>query len=291
MNSTHSTHSIHILTATALAALLVGCASVPGPNAALDRARASYHQLETDPKANEYAAPEMTQARDALTSAEASRTRGDTLRSVDHYAYLAQQRVAIAREATSARTWDQAAADAKAAGVGSKAARDVATAQRATQDKGMELAVVSAGAQQDKARADELAAQLKVLGSKQTDRGDVLTLGDVLFDSNRAALSPGGARTLNKLADFMKLHPNRMATIEGFTDSRGTETGNFELSTRRAEALRTALIDQGVTAQRLVTRGYGEAYPVASNDTAAGRQMNRRVEVVLSNEDGVTKAR
>lgn len=285
-------HAIHpILTVSALAAVLMGCSTVPAPNAALDRARASYQQLETDPKANEFAAPEMTLARDALTSAEASRTRGETLRSVDHHAYLAQQRVAIAREAISARTWDKAAADAKAAGVDSKAARDVATARQATQDKGMELAAATANAQQDKARADALALQLKELGSKPTDRGDVLTLGDVLFDSNRAALSPGGARTLNKLADFMRQHPKRTAMIEGFTDSRGTETGNFELSTRRAEALRTALIDQGITAQRLMTRGYGEAYPVATNDTSAGRQMNRRVEVILSNEDGVAKAR
>jgi len=285
-------HTIHpLLTATAFAAVLMGCSTVPAPNAALDRARASYQQLETDPKANEFAAPEMTQARDALASAEASRTRGDTLRSVDHYAYLAQQRVAIAREATSARTWDKAAADSKAAGVNNKAASDVAKAQQATQDKGMELAAANANAQQDKARADALALQLKELGSKPTDRGDVLTLGDVLFDSNRAALSAGGARTLNKLADFMRQHPKRTAMIEGFTDSRGTETANFELSTRRAEALRTALVDQGIAVQRLTTRGFGEAYPVATNDTEAGRQMNRRVEVVLSNEDGVVKAR
>jgi len=284
-----NTHSI--FTVTALAAALVGCGTVPQPNAALDRAHASYELLQGDPKAVEFAGPEMTQAREALGAADAARTRGDTLRSVDHFAYLAQQRVAIAREATSAKTWDKAAADAKAGGVGDKAAREVAAARLATQAKGAELAVANAGAQQDKARAAELEMQLKALGSKQTDRGDVITLGDVLFDSNRAELRAGGVRDMGKLVEFMKNHPKRTAMIEGFTDSQGTESGNFDLSTRRAETLRMALIDQGVTADRLRTRGYGEAYPIASNTSAAGRQMNRRVEIILSDENGVSKPR
>jgi outer membrane protein OmpA-like peptidoglycan-associated protein len=284
-----NTHSI--FTVTALAAALVGCGTVPQPNAALDRAHASYELLQGDPKAVEFAGPEMTQAREALGAADAARARGDTLRSVDHFAYLAQQRVAIAREATSAKTWDKAAADAKAGGVGDKAAREVAAARLATQAKGAELAVANAGALQDKARAAELEMQLKALGSKQTDRGDVITLGDVLFDSNRAELRAGGVRDMGKLVEFMKNHPKRTAMIEGFTDSQGTESGNFDLSTRRAETLRMALIDQGVTADRLRTRGYGEAYPIASNSSAAGRQMNRRVEIVLSDENGVSKPR
>jgi outer membrane protein OmpA-like peptidoglycan-associated protein len=113
----------------------------------------------------------------------------------------------------------------------------------------------------------------------------------VLFDSNRAQLRAGGVRDMGKLVEFMRNHPKRTAMIEGFTDSQGTESGNFDLSTRRAETLRMALIDQGVTADRLRTRGYGEAYPVASNDSAAGRQMNRRVEIILSDENGVSKPR
>ena len=284
-------NTLSIFTVTALTAALVACGTVPQPNAALDRAHASYETLQGDPKAAEYAGPEMTQAREALAAGDAARARGDTLRSVDHFAYLAQQRVAIAREATNAKTWDKAAADAKAGSVGDKAAREVAAARMATQAKGAELAAATAGAQQDKARAAELELQLKALGSKQTDRGDVITLGDVLFDSNRAQLRAGGVRDMGKLVEFMRNHPKRTAMIEGFTDSQGTESGNFELSTRRAETLRMALIDQGVTADRLRTRGYGEAYPVASNDSAAGRQMNRRVEIILSDENGVSKPR
>jgi len=284
-------NTLSIFTVTTLAAALVACGTVPQPSPALDRAHASYELLQGDPKAVEFAGPEMTQAREALGAADAARARGDTLRSVDHFAYLAQQRVAIAREAANAKTWDKAAADAKAGSVGDKAARDVAAARMATQAKGAELAAATAGAQQDKARNTELEKQLKDLGSRQTDRGDVITLGDVLFDSNRAELRAGGVRDMGKLVEFMKNHPKRTAMIEGFTDSQGAESRNVELSTRRAETLRMALIDQGVSGDRLRTRGYGEAYPVASNGSAAGRQMNRRVEIVLSDEDGVAKPR
>jgi outer membrane protein OmpA-like peptidoglycan-associated protein len=113
----------------------------------------------------------------------------------------------------------------------------------------------------------------------------------VLFDPNRAQLRSGGVRDMSKLVDFFKSHPKRTALIEGFTDSQGGEAFNLDLSQQRAAAVRDTLIVQGVFADRLSTRGYGEAHPASTNDTAAGRQMNRRVEIVLSDEEGRVKAR
>ena len=93
-------------------------------------------------------------------------------------------------------------------------------------------------------------------------------------------------RNVEKLVAFLNEYPQRKALIEGFTDSTGSESHNQELSGRRADAVRSALVDTGVGRGRITTQGYGEAYPVAGNDSSGGRQMNRRVEIVLSDEDG-----
>jgi len=154
-----------------------------------------------------------------------------------------------------------------------------------------EQASVIGGSQQGMAGADDLETQLKALSAKQTDRGVVVTLEDVLFDSNRAELRSSGPRDMAKLVDFFERYPKRTALIEGFTDNQGSSSANLGLLLRRGGAVRHALIDQGVFAGRLDTRGYGDAYPVSTNSTEAGRQMNRRVEIVLSGDDGTVAAR
>lgn len=119
---------------------------------------------------------------------------------------------------------------------------------------------------------------------KQTDRGLVLTLGDVLFEFNKAELKAGALRNLYPLVAFLKDNPSRAVAIEGHTDSVGTESFNLELSQRRAEAVRRFLTENGLAQDRITARGLGEAYPVGSNDTGPGRQTNRRVEIVIANE-------
>ena len=111
----------------------------------------------------------------------------------------------------------------------------------------------------------------------------VLTLGDVLFDSGRAELKSGAMRTIDQLVTFLKDNPERTVNVEGYTDSVGSDNFNLGLSQRRADAVRTALTSRGVEATRIAARGYGESSPVASNDTAEGRQRNRRIEIVISN--------
>ncbi len=297
-NSMNTRPMRSLLAGAAVVALVAGCGTVAEPNATLDRAHASYTALQADPQSAQMAPTEMSQAGEALRTADAAWTQREKQATVDHLAYLAQQRVAIARETSSAKTWEKVSATARTGEEAAKARDEserartaVAVARQTTQDKTAELAVVKAGAMQDKARASDLEMQLKDLNAKQSDRGDIISLGDVLFDSNRAEMRGTGQRDMSKLVAFFKQYPKRTALIEGFTDSQGDQDANVDLSQRRAMAVRDALVDQGVVADRLTTRGYGDAYPVASNTTSAGRQMNRRVEIVLSRDDGMVKAR
>lgn len=280
-----------LLAAAAVMALMAGCSTTAEPNATLNRAHANYSSLQGDPQSMLMAPTEMSQAGEALRTADAAWAQQEKRQTVEHLAYLAQQRVAIARETSATKTWEKAGAAAINGADADRARADIAAARQTTQDKSVELAVVKAGAVQDKARATDLEMQLKALNAKQTDRGDIVSLGDVLFDSNSADLRGSGQRDMTKLVAFFKQYPTRTALIEGFTDSQGDQDANVDLSQRRAMAVRDALVDQGVRTDRLSMRGYGDAYPVASNTTSAGRQMNRRVEIVLSRDDGPVKER
>jgi outer membrane protein OmpA-like peptidoglycan-associated protein len=130
-------------------------------------------------------------------------------------------------------------------------------------------------------QAKRLAVQLEEMKARKTERGMVLTLGDVLFDTGRSDLKPGALRTLEQLTAFLVENPDRTAIIEGHTDSVGAAAFNQRLSEERAQAVQNALIERGIAPARLSAVGFGPTKPVVGNDTAAGRQQNRRVEVIL----------
>lgn len=134
------------------------------------------------------------------------------------------------------------------------------------------------------ARIAELERELAELRAQETEHGLVLTLGDVLFATNEAELTIAAMRKLYPLVAILKEQPGRNIHIEGYTDSRGMESYNLDLSQRRADAVRDYLIDHGISPSRIIARGYGEAEPVASNATMAGRRENRRVEVIVPRE-------
>ena len=118
----------------------------------------------------------------------------------------------------------------------------------------------------------------------------MLTLGDVLFDTGKAQLNPGSARKLDQLAQFLADHPERRVQIDGFTDSVGTDSYNQTLSQQRADAVKSALIVRGINPSRIESQGYGKGFPVADNADSGGRQLNRRVEVVIGEENGASIA-
>jgi outer membrane protein OmpA-like peptidoglycan-associated protein len=151
------------------------------------------------------------------------------------------------------------------------------------QNQAMDAQIMSAEAE---ARTRQLEAMLAGLAARETERGMVVTLNDVLFNVDQSQLKPDGMRNVQKLSEFMKQYPQRTVLIEGYTDSTGNSAHNMDLSNRRAEAVRAALESMGVARERMETRGYGEAYPIADNDTQGNRQMNRRVEIILSGENG-----
>lgn len=178
----------------------------------------------------------------------------------------------------------QAANEAQLNAVASQ--HQAATERQAANDAQLNAQAARQQTQDAESRSRQLEAQLKEMEAKKTDRGMVITLGDVLFDTNQAQLKSGGMRNVQKLADFFKQYPQRKVMIEGFTDSTGSDSRNQELSDQRANAVRTALLGMGMGTDRITSRGYGESYPVAGNDTAAGRQLNRRVEIIVSDDVG-----
>jgi len=301
---------LSVLAGAALALALSACSSLQADNPNLMDAHAAYNAAEANPQTHEYASGEMMQARAALDRADRAYKDHDKAQHVDHLAYEAKQHVSIAtsvaqrkadeqrvadanaerdriRLEARTREADQAKMDAEQAQSQAVAAQSQAmAAQQQAEAARRDAAAAQANADDTQARNQALVILLQELNAKQTERGMVVTMGDVLFDTGRAELKPGAMRSIQKLAELMKDDPARNLSVEGFTDSTGSPSTNDALSARRAESVRQALIGQGVSGDRVMARGYGEAYPVASNDNAAGRQMNRRVEIVLSDQNG-----
>jgi outer membrane protein OmpA-like peptidoglycan-associated protein len=133
----------------------------------------------------------------------------------------------------------------------------------------------------------ELALLMKELSELQgqlTDRGIVLTIGDVLFATDKSNLNASAQISMDKLAAFLQKNQNRNLLVEGHTDSVGSDEYNQGLSEQRAASVNSALVKRGIASERIVTIGYSKKYPLASNDTAAGKQQNRRVEAIILNE-------
>ena len=198
--------------------------------------------------------------------------RGDVLGAALLDRYVASARL-------DARTHEADAAKGQAAAARAEGAEQKLAADQARSDANTAQLAAASSEQQ----AAELQRQIDVLQAKPTDRGLVLTLGDVLFTSGRADLKPGATGNLNKLVAFLNQYPDRTVVIQGYTDSVGSEGYNQALSERRADSVKSYLAEQGIGSIRLSASGKGPSDPVAGNDSAAGRQQNRRVEVIISN--------
>jgi len=289
MKITNYSFSRTLIGAAVAAMLLASCASAPTKPAGSAEVRAKLTALQADPKLASGAPVAMKDAETAVVVAEMSQK---DLVLAAHRVYIADRKVDTARalaQTQSAETERKALTEA-----GDKARLDartheadvaksdalVARAENAEQKAIAGQAQMNADASQQ--QAIELQRQLEILQARPTDRGLVLTLGDTLFATGKAELKSGATVNLDRLTAFMNEYPKRTAAIEGFTDSMGSDEMNQSLSQRRADAVKGYLVGQGVSSARLSASGRGENSPVADNESAAGRQQNRRVEVVIS---------
>ncbi len=254
-----------LLTLPTVLAMTIGLAACSSqPNENLEQVRSQYSQLQADARSGRLAALETEDAGKMLEKANQAYMKDADEKTVDQLAYLTKRRIELAEQTIALRTAEQEI--------------EKTSAKRAE-------ARLESREQQLKRQQDEIRQLQQDLQAKQTERGTLVTFGDVLFDLNKSELKPSGMRGVQKLAQFLQENPERKVVVEGYTDSTGSASYNQQLSERRAESVRRALTRAGVDPQRIQTVGYGEEYPVASNDSPASRAMNRRVEVTISNDD------
>jgi len=291
--------NMKLITGMGLGLALCACVSTPQPNAALESARAAVQTAESDPNVSKYAARDVEAARKDLAIADDAALHHNEA-AIAQPAYLAAQNARLAQMHAAAKADDARVAAGQAERdqiVLATRNREVQNAKMATNEAKMQTSEAldqRDQATQTAAQATQEAARLQAevdqLKATPTSRGLVLTLGDVLFDTGRSELNPGSSRKLDQLAQFLSEHKERRVQIDGFTDSVGTDSYNEELSRRRADAVKSALLVRGIDSSRISTQGYGKAYPVANNTDSGGRQLNRRVEVVIGGDNGTAIA-
>jgi len=266
------------LAATMLATLvLAACASAPKPIDSLERARDDYNRVAADATIAKHAPEELDEAQRALKAADARWKGKESRTEIDHYVYIAAQRVKIAELIANAKEDGRELENMKLE------RQRVQLEVRASELDRSRAEVERSRAEiaRAQAEAEELKRQMEELQARETERGMVLTLGDVLFETNESELASEAARSIDKIAEFMDIYPERRAIVEGHTDSMGDDDYNMDLSRDRAFAVRQALAARGISTSRITTQGFGENKPVASNETSAGRRENRRVEIIF----------
>lgn len=256
-----------------LSVLMVGCAGTPEDNERLVEARSLYGQIENDTDVVRSGPAQLRSAKTRINEAEELQEEDASDDKVEHVSYLALRHAQIAHEQ----------------GKQAKLQEEIDSAEQRREE--MMLQMRTDEAQQARQESQQLRREMERLQAEQTDRGMVLTLGDVLFGVNEASLKQSGEQTVQRLAEFMREYEDRRVRVEGYTDSTGDAAYNQELSERRARSVKKELTERGIDGDRIEVQGFGEAHPVASNDTASGRQQNRRVEIVISDQEGNIQSR
>jgi outer membrane protein OmpA-like peptidoglycan-associated protein len=284
-------------TACSVALILAACATTsPEGQSALDQARVAVERLEAQPMASQTAGKALQDARDALGAAEKAQSEHKDAAEVIHLSYLARRNAeigeAVIGEAAARSAMAQAQAQRERVLLEARehdtavARQQAALAQQQAQQSQQQAQASQQAAQDAQQQARDAQQQLEAMQAKQTDRGMMLTLGNVLFDTNGDTLKPGADELVSRLSQFLQNHQDIKVRIEGHTDSTGADSYNEALSQRRAEAVATALETRGIPSARIQAVGRGKSAPVAGNDTAAGRQQNRRVEIIFSDAQG-----
>jgi outer membrane protein OmpA-like peptidoglycan-associated protein len=268
-----------VVASLAVAAVLSACSAAPARNESLETARTLVPQIESSPRAG-VAAADIANARTSLEAANRLAAARAKSAQVDYEAQNAVLSAQIANE----KILTAQANDEIADGTAQRQTVLLEARNREAQRNAQQAGEARRAAEASQQRVDSLETQLADLKVKKTERGLVLTLGDVLFDTNQATLKAGAYATLERLAMALREQPGRKVLIEGHTDNVGSEETNQGLSERRAQAVQAALTQRGVARDQISAVGKGENFPVASNDDANGRQTNRRVELIFSEE-------
>ena len=272
-------------TAAMLSLFLGACATAPLPPAGAADARTRLTGLQTDARLGNRAPAAMKDAEAAVQAAEQPVARKDADLGV-HRVYIADRRVDIATaRATTRYAEDQRAklGDERDRARLEARTREADSARTEADSARTEAEMARNDADSARSDAEEMRRQIEAMQAEATDRGLVLTLGDVLFATGRSEVKVGSASNLNKLVAFLNKYPERKVQIEGHTDNVGSENSNQDLSQRRADSVRSYLMQQGIGADRLVAAGKGESQPIADNASDSGRQQNRRVVAIIEN--------
>jgi outer membrane protein OmpA-like peptidoglycan-associated protein len=280
-----------LLTGAALALLLAACASNSTEAPDIAAARAEIQRADADPLARQVAAAPLDAAQVALQAAQ-KQSGAERDQSLFEASYNAQVAAAMVRTARARAEVDDAEKQRTQVLLQARE-NETARARRDAQAQAAQAAAANSQAAAANSQAaaatseaEQLRQQMAALNAQQTTRGMVMTLQDVLFDTGRATLNPGANGPLDQVAAFLKGNPRFKVRIEGHTDSIGSAEYNQTLSEQRADSVRTALSRRGVFADQMSALGKGETMPLASNRNAAGRQQNRRVEIVFSDQQG-----
>ena len=303
-------NTVALMTFATLITVLAACAAPMTKPMGANAARNKLTQLQSDPRL-------ASQAPDALRAAEvavraAEQPQRDPVLA-NHLVLMADRKVEIARSQAQTH-WleaqrlslneqretarldsrtreadrahdraDTAQTDARQARLETDQARSETNLANTEAQRQRSLAA-AASFENDRAkeRTREMQQQIAELNAKTTDRGLVVTLGDVLFDSGQSSFRGSNAGNLGKLSTFLTEYRDRTVIIEGHTDSTGSEAANMSLSQRRADTVKTYLTEHGVSTARISAFGRGESMPVADNTSASGRQQNRRVEIIIT---------
>ncbi|TRX74916.1 OmpA family protein [Pseudomonas mangiferae] len=257
----------HGFAAAMLLGALGGCASQQSDEQVLDAARERFQTVKENTDVLRSAPRDVLRAGESLARAERLATYWGNGSDVEHYAYLSRRYSDIA--------WEHSQA----------ALNQDRLAKLQLERERLQLALREAKLLSVQQQGQWLEEQMVSLAT-ETERGLVLTLGDVLFDTGHSELKPAANRTVLKVVQFLQLNPKRIVRIEGYTDSSGDREENLKLSRARAQSVADVLIDLGVDPKRITVDGYGEAYSLAENASSRGRAQNRRVEVVFSDEKG-----
>ena len=229
-------------------------------------------KMDEEQQANERQASADAQAQSQAQAAEATRQKEQAETETAQANASAAQADADASQAKSEMAANQAASAA------------VLAASQAESEQARNDAALQSDREKQELRS-KLAEQLNlILETRDSARGLIVNMSDVLFDSGKFTLRPGAREKLAKLSGIVLAYPSLQLAVEGHTDNVGSDEYNMNLSDNRANSVRDYLIQQGITASSVRARGFGESQPVTTNDTAAGRQQNRRVELIVSGE-------